>query len=213
MKKVNKKNQALPVSVYNYKRLGFLSLRELSRVKNFSEIFLEKLVIDGRLKAFMIDRYWYTTNSWFEEYLINLRNIAYLEIEKSKKIRSSSRVNLILEKTNRPVVFLGQLNFIFLPLSIIYFLLLFCLAYSFIVDSDIKIEKKNLFIVNVKLKLRRGKTDEIKDLTKENSRKRKLTNPKQPSAGCVFKNLTYEKLAKQNLELAENLSAKGLFRG
>ncbi len=144
MKKVNKKNQALPVSVYNYKRLGFLSLRELSRVKNFSEIFLEKLVIDGRLKAFMIDRYWYTTNSWFEEYLINLRNIAYLEIEKSKKIRSSSRVNLILEKTNRPVVFLGQLNFIFLPLSIIYFLLLFCLAYSFIVDSDIKIEKKNL---------------------------------------------------------------------
>jgi len=74
-------------------------------------------------------------------------------------------------------------------------------------------EQKNLFIVNIKLKLNRRPADEVKNLAKKNLLNRKLTNPGEPSAGCIFKNLIYEKLAKQNLELAEDLSARGLFRG
>lgn len=74
-------------------------------------------------------------------------------------------------------------------------------------------EKKNLFIVNVKLKLSRGQTAEIKNSANQNLSHRLKTKPKEPSAGCVFKNLEYKKLVKENRELAEDLMTKGLFRG
>lgn len=74
-------------------------------------------------------------------------------------------------------------------------------------------ENRNLFIVNIKLKLSRGRTAEIMNLAKKNLHNRRRTNPKEPSAGCIFKNLEYSKLIKQNYELAKDLADKGLFRG
>lgn len=74
-------------------------------------------------------------------------------------------------------------------------------------------QNKNLFIVNIKLKLSRGQTEDIKNLAEKNLSHRKLNNPKEPSAGCVFKNLEYKRLIKANRELADSLMVKGLFRG
>src|SRR3989338_808375 len=74
-------------------------------------------------------------------------------------------------------------------------------------------QNRNLFIVNVKLKLSRGQTAGIKNLVKNNLFNRRRTNPKKPSAGCIFKNLEYTKLIKENRQLAEDLAVKGLFKG
>jgi UDP-N-acetylmuramate dehydrogenase len=73
-------------------------------------------------------------------------------------------------------------------------------------------QKKNLLIIKVEIKLNRGKSAEIKKLARKNLLSRKRTNPKEPSAGCIFKNLEYNKLIEENRELAEYLIAKGLFR-
>ena len=74
-------------------------------------------------------------------------------------------------------------------------------------------QSKNFIIVNVKLKLNSGQTAEVKNIAKRNLRNRMLTNPPEPSAGCIFKNLEYKKLIKENRELANDLMAKELFRG
>lgn len=74
-------------------------------------------------------------------------------------------------------------------------------------------QRRNLFIVKIKLKLSRNAVAEINDLARRYSRRRTLINPPEPSAGCVFKNLEYAKLIKVNRQLAEDLTAKGLFRG
>lgn len=74
-------------------------------------------------------------------------------------------------------------------------------------------KNKKLIITKVKLKLNHGQPVEIKNLVKEHLHNRQQTNPKEPSAGCIFKNLEYEKLIKKNRELAEDLAAKKLFRG
>lgn len=74
-------------------------------------------------------------------------------------------------------------------------------------------QQKNLFIVKVKLKLDKGRSAEIKDLAARNLSKRKQANPLEPSAGCIFKNLEYKKIFRENRELAETLDQAGLFRG
>lgn len=74
-------------------------------------------------------------------------------------------------------------------------------------------EKKNLIILNVKLKLAKGEAAEIKKIINKNFCHRLTTKPKEPSAGCVFKNLEYNKLIKQNKQLAKHLHDKGLVRG
>lgn len=74
-------------------------------------------------------------------------------------------------------------------------------------------KKKNLLIVQVKLKLAKGKPEQIKNLSRKNFNHRFETLPKDPSAGCVFKNLRYKDIIKQNKKLAEGLAAKGLVRG
>ncbi|OGF24660.1 UDP-N-acetylenolpyruvoylglucosamine reductase [Candidatus Falkowbacteria bacterium RIFCSPLOWO2_02_FULL_45_21] len=74
-------------------------------------------------------------------------------------------------------------------------------------------ERRNLYIVNVRLKLSQGQAAEITNSAKKNLRSRIKTNPKEPSAGCIFKNLEYKKLIKENYRLAEDLSAQRLFRG
>ena len=74
-------------------------------------------------------------------------------------------------------------------------------------------KRKNLLIVQVKLKLAKGSSEEIKALSQKNFDHRFKFNPKEPSAGCIFKNLEYKKIIKQNRKLAEDLAAKGLVRG
>jgi UDP-N-acetylmuramate dehydrogenase len=74
-------------------------------------------------------------------------------------------------------------------------------------------KRKNLLIITVKLKLAKGVLKKIKALSQKNFNHRFDSKPKEPSAGCVFKNLEYKKFIKQNKKLAEDLEAKGLVRG
>jgi len=74
-------------------------------------------------------------------------------------------------------------------------------------------QNKNLIILHVKLKLNSGEPAEIKNLAGANFHHRLATKPKQPSAGCIFKNLEYKNLLKANPALARELAAKGLVRG
>ncbi|MBU2264238.1 UDP-N-acetylmuramate dehydrogenase, partial [Patescibacteria group bacterium] len=86
-------------------------------------------------------------------------------------------------------------------------------ACNFSYRNSIFKKRKNLLIVGVKLKLAKGVSKEIKALSQKNFDHRFRANPKEPSAGCVFKNLEYKKVIKQNKRLAEDLAAKGLVRG
>ncbi len=79
-------------------------------------------------------------------------------------------------------------------------------------DSVFK-KRKNLLIAEVKLKLAKGKIGEIKSLSGKNFDYRFERLPKEPSAGCVFKNLEYKNIARKNKALAEDLAAKGLMKG
>ncbi|MBI2459854.1 MAG: UDP-N-acetylmuramate dehydrogenase [Parcubacteria group bacterium] len=79
-------------------------------------------------------------------------------------------------------------------------------------DSIFK-KRKNLLIVGVRLKLTKGAPGPIKALSQKNFNHRFASNPKGPSAGCVFKNLQYKKIIRQNKKLAVDLAAKGLVRG
>ncbi len=74
-------------------------------------------------------------------------------------------------------------------------------------------QNNNLIIINVKLKLSQGRSADITNLAERNFKKRLEKNPKEPSAGSIFKNLEFKKLIKQNSELAKELEAKGLVRG
>jgi len=78
-------------------------------------------------------------------------------------------------------------------------------------DSVFK-TNNNLLIAGVKLKLAKGEPGRIKKIGEKYFRHRLKSKPKQPSAGCVFKNLPYQKAVKQNQRLAEALAAQGLVR-
>jgi len=73
-------------------------------------------------------------------------------------------------------------------------------------------KRKNLLIIEVKLKLTKGVSKKIKFLSQRNFNHRFISNPKEPSAGCVFKNLEYRKIVRQNKKLAEFLMAENLVR-
>jgi len=73
-------------------------------------------------------------------------------------------------------------------------------------------KKKNLVIIGAKLKLSKGDPAAIKKLTDVSFKLRFAANPKQPSAGCIFKNPSYAELAKRNKKLALELKARGLVR-
>lgn len=78
-------------------------------------------------------------------------------------------------------------------------------------DSAFK-KRKNLLIIAIKLKLAKGELNEIEALSRKNFDHRFDSKPKEPSAGCIFKNLEYNKVLKQNKRLAEGLMAEGLVR-
>ena len=74
-------------------------------------------------------------------------------------------------------------------------------------------QNKNLIITEVRLKMKPGSPEEIKKIITNNLLHRLKRQPKWPSAGCIFKNLEYKKIIKQNKELAEVLASKGLVKG
>ncbi|MFA6306913.1 MAG: UDP-N-acetylmuramate dehydrogenase [Patescibacteria group bacterium] len=78
-------------------------------------------------------------------------------------------------------------------------------------DSLFK-KRKNLLIVGVKLKLIKGAREKIEALSRKNFNHRFDSKPKEPSAGCVFKNLEYKKVLRRNKKLAEALTSKGLVK-
>ncbi len=71
----------------------------------------------------------------------------------------------------------------------------------------------NLIIVQVAMKLSKGKRTEIKYLTDKYIKYRLNSQPKYPSAGSVFKNLYLSDLIKQNLKLANKIKAQRLVKG
>lgn len=79
-------------------------------------------------------------------------------------------------------------------------------------DSVFK-KRKKLLIAEVKLKLAQGKIVEARSLSEKIFNDRFARMPKEPSAGCVFKNLAYKDIVLRNKPLAENLAAKGLVKG
>ena len=86
-------------------------------------------------------------------------------------------------------------------------------ACGFLYRDSVFKTRKNLLIITVKLKLAKGALKEIIALSRKNFDHRFKNLPKEPSAGCIFKNLEYKKIVGQNKKLAENLVAKGLVRG
>ncbi|MDO8592438.1 MAG: UDP-N-acetylmuramate dehydrogenase [bacterium] len=78
-------------------------------------------------------------------------------------------------------------------------------------DSVFK-QDNSLLIVEADLMMKPGNKAEIRRLTRKNMRHRLQIQPKQPSAGCVFKNLEYDKLLSLNKNLALELRTKGLVR-
>lgn len=71
----------------------------------------------------------------------------------------------------------------------------------------------DLIIAGVVLKLKQSEPGRVKGLSMKNFNHRFKKVPKEPSAGCVFKNVEYGKAVRQNKILAEELAAKGLAVG
>lgn len=86
-------------------------------------------------------------------------------------------------------------------------------ACKFSYKHSVFVDKKNLLVISVKLKLTAGNKAEIKKLAAANFSHRSLTKPKAPSAGSVFKNLSYAEVAKANKSLAIELAGKSMVKG
>lgn len=74
-------------------------------------------------------------------------------------------------------------------------------------------ESPNLIIWSVALRLNEGNKEEIDALAEENMKRRVCSQPKYPSAGCVFKNIMFEDLKESNSRLADMAEQKGVVKG
>jgi UDP-N-acetylmuramate dehydrogenase len=75
-------------------------------------------------------------------------------------------------------------------------------------DSAFKKEKE-LIIWKIALKLKRKNKEEISALMKDFINKRNKTQPKSPCPGCIFKNVSFAELKKNNPVLAEKARERG----
>ena len=80
-------------------------------------------------------------------------------------------------------------------------------------DSIFKHCDNNLVIWQVTLTLSRGVMDKIKAVMAQYSTSRLSTQTEYPSAGCVFKNLTADDLAKLNSAVYQKAEAAGKIKG
>lgn len=74
-------------------------------------------------------------------------------------------------------------------------------------------ENHDLLVWNVILKLKPAKTEEISELIEKNMKNREAGQPRLPNAGCVFKNLFMEDVARANPSLAQLINEKGAAKG
>ncbi len=79
-------------------------------------------------------------------------------------------------------------------------------------DSIFKYDP-NLLIWNVILKLENGEQGEMKDKIDEHIKKRTGSQPRLPSAGCIFKNFSLESLRSANEKLAGLAESSGKVKG
>ena len=84
---------------------------------------------------------------------------------------------------------------------------------SFHYRQSIFKKNKNLLIWSVVLKLRKGDVREINEKITENLNKRNKSQPKLPSAGCIFKNIEYKDLAQINPNLAKDARGENIIKG
>lgn len=73
-------------------------------------------------------------------------------------------------------------------------------------------QKNNLIIVKAEFRLSKSTTAELKKIIKKNLLNRLAGQPIEPSAGCIFKNLTLSELAAQNPSLAGRLKSAGAIK-
>jgi len=64
---------------------------------------------------------------------------------------------------------------------------------------------KNLLIWRVVFRLRKGSNEEIKNKINKYTEHRMSSQPKLPSAGCIFKNIKLDELEKENQELVNQI--------
>ena len=72
---------------------------------------------------------------------------------------------------------------------------------------------KDLIIWSAIIKLNRARQEDVNKLIEDYSANRQKAQPKLPSAGCVFKNLSAQALKKGNAYLAEQVLSNGIIKG
>lgn len=76
-----------------------------------------------------------------------------------------------------------------------------------------KDDARHLLIWQVILRLRKGKIEEIQSLLNKYLMYREKSQPKLPSAGCVFKNIDIANLCEYNANLANEANEAGVVKG
>ena len=72
---------------------------------------------------------------------------------------------------------------------------------------------RNLLICGVVLRIKEGKAEEINENVSKYLEHRNNTQPKLPSAGCIFKNILFDELKKGNKYLAGVAETEGVVKG
>lgn len=84
---------------------------------------------------------------------------------------------------------------------------------SFRYRQSIFKKNKNLLIWLVVLKLHKGDVRDINEKITENLNKRNKSQPKLPSAGCIFKNIDFKDLEQINPNLAKDARGENIIKG
>lgn len=79
--------------------------------------------------------------------------------------------------------------------------------------SSVFKNNKNLLVWQIVLKLQKGNSGEMTELINRYIEHRVKTQPKLPSAGCIFKNLNFDYLKSVNAELAKEAEERGVAKG
>jgi len=83
----------------------------------------------------------------------------------------------------------------------------------FLYKNSIFKENDNLIIWQIILKLKKGGKKEIKELLDKYLKRREQGQPKLPSAGCIFKNITISQIRENNHNLADRAYDEKVVKG
>jgi UDP-N-acetylmuramate dehydrogenase len=79
--------------------------------------------------------------------------------------------------------------------------------------SSIFKQNPSFLVWNATLKLKAAPAQEISDLIEKNLKSREAGQPRLPNAGCVFKNLFLDDIAKVNPSLSEHIKEQNMSKG